>query len=60
MNRSKFNHKCGSIRRVLNKRARKKTQIRHYETMAIPTLVNMDTDKPGRGKNDRNRRNEIL
>jgi predicted DNA-binding protein (UPF0278 family) len=35
----KFNHTCGTIRRILNKKTRKETQIKFYKVMAIPTLT---------------------
>jgi hypothetical protein len=35
----KFNHICETIRRVLNKKTRKETQIKFYKVMAIPTLT---------------------
>jgi hypothetical protein len=35
----KCNHICGMIRRVLNKKTRKETQITFYKVMAVPTLT---------------------
>jgi hypothetical protein len=39
VNLSTFNHICGAIRRVLNKRIRKGTQMKFYKTVAAPALT---------------------